>query len=218
MEISNSQAPTSSRKDIQISRRLFHMAVGSSVGTIYNLFLSHQQIVYILGTAACLLYLIEQIRVNYPELFKRFNIVNKYLLRAEEELTESAAVPYLMAVLLTNLTFPKSIALIAIFTLALGDPMSAIIGIKFGKHKISENKSYEGSIAFFLTVLAISLFILLPNELISTWKLVTLSFSLSLLVTLFELIPLKIDDNLTIPLFTSFILWILCGATGIQIM
>ena len=41
--------------------------------------------------------------------------------RAEEQFRESAMTPYVIAILLTILTFPKTIALIAICTLAIAD-------------------------------------------------------------------------------------------------
>ena len=140
----------STRKDLQISRRLFHMGNGFVVATAYALTLSHQQVVYILGTFASLIYLLDQIRRAYPEIAKKFEGWTKYLLRAEEQLKESAAIPYAMAIMLTILSFPKIIALISIYTLAFADPLSAIIGIRFGKHHIVKEKSVEGSLAFYI--------------------------------------------------------------------
>ena len=96
------------------------------------LFLSHQQAVYILGIATTVFYVLEQLRINYPNAIY-LKQLNQYFLRAEEQLKESAAIPYLMALLLTIISFPKSIALVAIFTLATADPLSAVIGIRFGK-------------------------------------------------------------------------------------
>ena len=56
----------STRKDLQIPRRLFHMAVGTSIGLIYNYLLTHERAIYILGTSACVLYIFEQIRIFRP--------------------------------------------------------------------------------------------------------------------------------------------------------
>jgi dolichol kinase len=33
----------------------------------------------------------------------------------------------------------------------------------------------------------------------------------------FELLPLRLDDNLTIPLFVGFAGWIVCGLLGITV-
>jgi len=210
-------APTSTRKSLQLPRRFFHCISGLISGTIYMLFLTHQQAIYILGGLASVIYILEQIRINYPNQ-PGLNIINKYFLRAEEHLKESAAIPYIMALLLTIITFPKSIALTAIFTLAIADPLSAIIGIKFGKHKIVEGKSLEGSAAFLLSTMTVCflIFIALPEN--TFWPVLANAFFLGLFGAAFEMIPLKLDDNLTIPLFTATILWILAATTGLTIV
>lgn len=201
---------TATRSSLQLGRRFFHLANGLIIAAMYHLFLSHKQIVYILGLTASLLYLFEQVRLAYPELSNKVKWFTKMLLRAEEQLKESAAVPYAIALLLTILTFPKEIALISILTLSIADPMSAIIGISLGKHKIRKNKSWEGSIAFFISTTLASFFVLHtyhPELLASDIK---AALAIGLVVTLSELIPVRIDDNLTIPLFTAIISWTLC--------
>ena len=210
-------APTSTRKSLQLPRRFFHCLSGLISGLIYMLFLSHKQAIYILGGAASIFYILEQIRINYPNQ-PGLNVINKYFLRAEEHLKESAAIPYLMALLLTIITFPKSIALTAIFTLALADPLSAIIGIKYGKHKIVEGKSLEGSGAFFLATSIVCFLIFIPLPGNTFWPVFANAFFLGLFAASFEMIPLKLDDNLTIPLFTATILWILATTTGLTIV
>jgi len=210
-------APTSTRKSLQLPRRFFHFLSGVIAGMIYMLFLSHAQAIYILGGLASIFYILEQIRINYPNQ-PGLSLLNKYFLRAEEHLKESAAIPYLMALLLTIITFPKSIALTAIFTLAIADPLSAIVGIKFGKHRIVEGKSLEGSFAFLFSTMLVCflIFIPLPNN--NFWPVIANSFFLGLFAAAFEMLPLKLDDNLTIPLFTATILWILAAITGLTIV
>ena len=217
IETEKNDAPTSTRKSLQLPRRFFHCLSGLICGTIYMLLLSHKQAIYILGGAASIFYILEQIRINYPNQ-PGLNIINKYFLRAEEHLKESAAIPYLMALLLTIITFPKSIALTAIFTLAIADPLSAIIGIKYGKHRIVEGKSLEGSAAFLVSTMVVCflIFISIPGN--NFWPVLANAFFLGLFGSAFEMIPLKLDDNLTIPLFTATILWILAATTGLTIV
>lgn len=208
-------APSATRKDLQLGRRLFHGSSGLLIGTCYWLLFTHQRAIYLLGLITCLMYVMEQIRISYPESAKKLKIVNKYFLRGEEYLKESSAMPYAMALLLTIITFPQPIALVAIFTLATGDPLSAIFGIRFGKHHIVKHKSVEGSIAFFISafICTFGVFFLTYGE-TYMGKILGVSFLLALFSTLFEMIPLKLDDNLTIPLFVAVFLWILCGFAG----
>lgn len=198
----------STRSDLQIPRRMFHMGCGLSVAALYHLFFTHSQAVYLLGFIACIVYIFEQIRLNYPEIAVKFESYTKYLLRAEEQLNESAQVPYIMGLLLTILSFPKPIALVSICILAVADPLSALIGIKYGSTKIGPRKSLQGSIAFFVASLLSASYCLslyYPYGL----NLFGLCLSVAFIVTLFELIPIRIDDNLTIPLFSAAATWFL---------
>src|SRR5690606_7206176 len=149
-ETSQEKIQLSSRKNLQLARRFFHMGYGVVIATLYKFSLSHRQMNHLLGTIACLVYVMEYIRISYQVAAARFLPMTKFIIRAEEQFKESAMIPYIIAVLLTIITFPKIVAIIAIFTLAIADPLSAIFGIKFGKHKIVSHKSIEGSIAFFL--------------------------------------------------------------------
>jgi diacylglycerol kinase (CTP) len=199
----------STRHDLQIPRRLFHMGCGLGVAALYHQLFTHSEAVYLLGFVACIVYTFEQIRVNYPEIANRFEFYTKYLLRAEEQLHESAQVPYIMGLLLTILSFPKPIALVAICILAVADPLSALVGIRFGTIKIGAGKSLQGSIAFFIATLAAAIYCL-SLYYPFTFNIFGLSLSVAIIVTLFELIPIRIDDNLTIPLFSAAITWFLC--------
>ncbi len=152
----NKSEKLASRHNIQIMRRLFHIFNGSIFATLYLISFSHSHMVHFLGTIACVLYMVEQVRINYPETAAKLLPFTKFIIRAEEQLKESAMVPYAMAVLLTIVAFPKHIALIGIYSLAFADPLSAIVGIKFGKHKISENRTIEGSLTFFACIFIIS--------------------------------------------------------------
>jgi len=194
------------RNNIQISRRLIHMGMGIFAATLYNLSVAHQQAVYLLGTCASVMYIFEQLRVSYPEYSEKFNIITKYFLRAEEQLQESASVPYAMALLLTILSFPKIVAVTAIYILAIADPLSAIIGIKFGKHPWSKGKTLEGSGAFFISTF-LCILITFGSTLQYSVAVFILALFAAIIITLFEAIPIRIDDNLTIPLFSAATLW-----------
>ena len=198
-----------SRADLHLPRRFFHLSMGLACGLIYKHYLTHQQAVHILGIATCIFYIYEQIRIKYPEFRSIFSKISDYILRAEEQLKESASIPFLMGILLTLLTFPKHMALVAIFTLAVSDPISAIIGIMFGKTKLKEHRSLEGCLAFFVTALAMHLFILVSIYPDQIFKLIAISSTSALIVSAFDYLELKIDDNLTIPIVTASSLWII---------
>jgi hypothetical protein len=78
------EAPTKTRHDLQFGRRLFHFINGFTIAMAYKYFFTHTRIVSILGTIACTAYIFEQLRLAYPELFKKFSWFTNIFLRAEE--------------------------------------------------------------------------------------------------------------------------------------
>jgi dolichol kinase len=209
--------PLPTRKSLQLGRRAFHMANGAVAASAYALFFTHKQAVYLLGTIACLVYLFEQIRIKYPELARRAPGVERMFLRAEEQVKESAMIPYVIAVLLTIITFPKELALIAIYTLALADPIAAVVGITFGRHHVVPDRTLEGSAAFFVVTFAVALTVLANATAAPWWPLLGVSFGIALFSALFETLPIRLDDNLTIPLFTGFAGLAFTGLFGIPV-
>ncbi|MBI4015396.1 MAG: hypothetical protein HY362_01620 [Candidatus Aenigmarchaeota archaeon] len=93
---------------------------------------------------------------------------------------------------ITAIIFPSAVAAAGIAVLALGDSASTIIGKTYGKHKIpwEGNRSWEGSIAFFIFALAACLLFQIP---------VQKAFAAAVLSAIIETIPI-LDDNLTVPI------------------
>ena len=211
-------APTATRRDLQLGRRAFHLMNGITVATAYAILFTHTQIVHVFGTIACLVYVLDRVRIAYPEVIARHApAVNRLLVRAEEQVRESAMTPYAIAVLLTILTVPKPAALIAIYTLAIADPAAAVVGISWGRHKIGPDRSLEGSLTFFVATLAIAVFVLGATTGAPTVAIVVMAFLIALAATACELLPLRIDDNLTIPLAVGFATWIVADVVGVAL-
>lgn len=208
-------APRATRKDLQLGRRLVHLANGSAIATAYALFFTHQQVVHVFGAIACLVYILDRVRIHYPELLERVPWINALFFRAEEQFKESAMTPYVIAILLTLLTFPKTLALIAIYTLAIADPASALVGITWGRHRIVAGKTLEGSAAFFVATAVIVAVVLRVTTIVPAGPIALAALGIGLLAAGVEMLPLRVDDNLTIPLFVAFAGWVVCGLLGI---
>ena len=209
------RAPSATRKDLQLGRRLVHLANGSAIATAYALIFTHQQIVHTFGSIACLVYILDRVRMYYPELLERAPWINTLLFRAEEQFKESAMTPYAIAILLTLLTFPKTIALISIYTLAIADPASALVGITWGRRRIVPGKSVEGSVAFFAATAVITTVVLRLTTIVAAGPIALAALAIGLAGAIFEMLPLRLDDNLTIPLFVGFAAWVACALLGI---
>jgi dolichol kinase len=213
-------ACTATRHDFQPGRRLIHLANGVAIATAYALLLTRDQVVHLFGIVACVVYILDRVRIHYPELIARVPRVNRSFFRAEEQVREGAMTPYVIAILLTILTFPKPVTLIAIYTLAIADPLSAVVGIRFGKHRLVGRKSLEGSLAFLVATFAVSAAVLAWSTDATPVPLATrleASFLIAAIGMLVEALPVRIDDNLTIPLGVAFGAWAACGMLGIEV-
>ncbi|WP_306640610.1 diacylglycerol/polyprenol kinase family protein [Sanyastnella coralliicola] len=100
---------------------------------------------------------------------------------------------------------------IPILTLAISDPLAALVGKRFGKtkyHLWGHEKSYLGSLAFFLSACCIAAIgIAQMNLALTSMIMITLLFAL--VTTIVEAMSGNGWDNLTIPLSGLLILLIL---------
>ena len=212
------RAPTATRHDLQLGRRIFHVGTGVATATAYALLFSHLQVVHIFATIACLVYILDRIRIAYPEtVARRAPWVNRSFIRAEEQVREAAMTPYAIAVLLTILAVPKLAALIAIYTLAIADPLAAVVGICFGRRRIARNRSLEGSLAFFGATAAIAALVLRWGTDTKGLTIAGASAAIGIAAAGCELLPLRIDDNLTIPIFVGFATWTITVFFGVPL-
>ncbi len=208
---------SATRKDIHLGRRLVHVANGVAIATAYAWLFTHEQVVHIFGVIACVAYILDRVRIHYPELVQKIPQVNAAFFRAEEQLKESAMIPYAIAVLLTILTFPKVIALIAIYTLAISDPLSALVGITWGRRHLVADKTIEGSLAFLGATFVVAVVALSTMTEAPAGSIAGAALSIGLAGAILEMLPLRIDDNLTIPLLVGFASWIVCWSASIPV-
>jgi dolichol kinase len=108
---------------------------------------------------------------------------------------------FMIATFIILIFFIKDIAIPSIFFLVFCDAGSGIIGSKFGKIKIFPGKSLEGFLGGVIFNLFISLIIFKFIEL-PIYILLIGTFTSSII----EILPLKIDDNLTVGLLTAVVM------------
>ncbi|MDI6839640.1 MAG: SEC59/DGK1/VTE5 family protein [bacterium] len=108
---------------------------------------------------------------------------------------------FLIGSLIPIVFFSSGIAIAALLFNAFGDAASGIVGVKYGRTKFfGGKKSVEGSLAFFIACLIIGL-ILLNSPRVSLN--LTIIFIGAVVATLVELISIKIDDNLSVPIISG---------------
>ncbi len=176
-------------------RGLFHLS-GCLIPVIY-LLADKGAALLVTGTAVVVAAVFEVLRIK-----GRIGLAFVGPLLKEKEMKgPTGCLFYLVSCLATILLFDKRIASASIFVLAISDPLSAIVGSKWGGKRLLQGKSAEGTGAFFfssLLVLACFSF---------KWPALILAAGAASAAELFS--SRFVDDNLTIPIVTAAALTLL---------
>lgn len=184
------------------NRQLFHILLGIAIVTLllYD-FIDKKIILIIIVLGLILSYLSRKIRIpiiyNLLEIFERKEDIAKF--------PGKGIIFYFIGVYIALLLFPKDIAMASILVLALGDSVSHLYGLHYGKIKypFSKAKFLEGTIAGFVAGF-IGALVFLP------WHEAALA---SLAAMIVEAIEIKIgtgqvDDNLIVPFVAGAVVWV----------
>jgi dolichol kinase len=186
---------------VEIKRKIVHLA--TLIVPVGFALTSEKTVILFLIPFFLALLLVDLIRhfhSGMASLFRKYFFGR--VLREEEGITFMGSTYFIFSTILTILLFPKSIAITSILILILSDTAAALVGKWIGKIRIF-GKTLEGSIAFFL----VSFFIVwtYPN-------LNRFSGSLAALgATLIEVFPIRLNDNLSIPLVAGAIMFFGAG-------
>ena len=142
---------------------------------------------------------LEYLRVRSAVIKKIFNNFLKSMLRIHEmDGKYTGATWVFISSTLTIAIFPKEIAIISLVYMSLGDTIAGLVGRKFGKMKFY-NKTIEGSLAGLIVCL-------LSGYLVQLTLPLVIVFSGAFAAMFIELLPMPIDDNLSVPLFAGTIM------------
>ena len=146
-------------------------------------------------------FFIEVFRVQNFILHKFFKKYFYFMMRDSEKKGEITGATWVFAgSLFTIILVPKPFCIVALFFLAVGDTFAALIGMNYPFIKIGR-KTLSGSIACFVTCCVIGL---LFSFSLNTSTIILGAF----IATLTELSSMKINDNLSIPIFSGLSMYI----------
>lgn len=112
----------------------------------------------------------------------------------------------LLAIALANVV-PAAAA--ALLVLGLGDPAAAIVGKRYGKHKLIHGRTLEGTLAFVgVGALASFAFLSAVHPTLGLTKAAMIGLAAALAGAVAELTSRRLDDNLTIPLAAFAAAWL----------
>ncbi|MGC2423778.1 MAG: diacylglycerol/polyprenol kinase family protein [Nitrospirota bacterium] len=179
-------------------RKIYHLLGGLFIIAAY-IFLGRARGLPVLAALTAVATAIDASRFVFPEfnyfIFRHF----RAFVRESERNTFTGTPSYLMGMLGSFFLFSLPVAVCAIIFLACGDVSATIVGERWGTVKISGVKSLQGTIAFFAASLisgaiAGSYWQGLPFYVVAAG---------ALTASVVEILPLKFNDNLTIPIISG---------------
>lgn len=194
------------RKSINIPNELFRKILH------FILLLSLPVFVYSYDTwwmssLTCILIIV----IAYPVLFffERFKSYSETVTeRKKGELKSSLIIVFIMFATVISVCWRvlnnKTLSLAVIYSWGIGDAFAALIGTKYGRHKIYRKKSLEGTLAMFISSFASVMIILSICNIIPWYAVLISSLTVSLVSTTAELFTPNGFDTITCP-FASLI-------------
>jgi dolichol kinase len=200
----------------EVVRKAIH-ACSLSIPIIY-FFISRELALTILAPLTIAFLAVDLTRYYHKPTADLFYRGFRWMLRSHE-LDEDAkhlngATNVLIAATLCVLIFPKLIFITAFTILIVSDSMAALIGRRWGRHKFL-TKSLEGSLAFFLSAIAVVLIASTVQYPEGEYRLAAHGYNVwiglagAAIGTVVEALPWKVDDNLSIPIGVGVSMWIL---------
>ena len=180
----------------EFSRKIIHF-LNMVVPLIHVYFIKDRiEMLIFLSFMLIFCFFIEVFRTQYFILHKFFKEYLHFMMRDSEKEGEITGATWVFAgSLITIILIPKPFCIVALFFLAVGDTFAALVGINYPLFKIG-HKTLSGSIACFVFCCIIgSLFSFGLNT-------STIIFG-AFIATLTELSSVKINDNLSIPIFSG---------------
>ena len=184
-------------------RKLFRIGAGIVFPVVYyfspNKIIVEMLLLYLLGIMTTL----EVMRCISPSLWRTIAEHSKGILKVRQGMI-TGTTALLIANIIVIAFFNKQVAIVSLVYMLFGDTASAIIGTKYGKVKMGD-KTLEGSLAFFITVMVLAL-------IFHQWTgirihLLILIFG-AIAATITEALPIEINDNLTVAPVTAIVMQI----------
>ena len=140
--------------------------------------------------------IVEYLRNNKNSFSNWFNFLFGFMLRNDESTGKITGATYLLiGFTITVALFDMSIAVVALLLVSVGDSFAAIAGKIYPKIQIG-SKTLSGSLFGFFTSFLFAIFIeqsLRPSIILLG----------SVVAMIVEIIPSKLNDNITIPIFSG---------------
>lgn len=195
------------RSDLHLARRLYHM-LGVGIITAFYCFLPRIEMLMLFVGFTIVCISVDVIRLKSKPLNDRLLKAFGSFIR-KSEINGLTGMTYLsIGVTAISLIFPREIVILALLMLALGDPMSSIFGIIYGKDVLIGKKTLQGTFAGFVACTVVSFTYFTATGQMSE-RTILASLIAGVIGAISELTPLfGLDDNFSFPILSSCLLWV----------
>jgi dolichol kinase len=185
---------------LQPWRRIFHAASGLTLAFVPPaLAWSPTTIIALLGAGAALLLAADAMRLRVQTLNRLFFRAFALLASPREAGRIASSTWFAVGAFLTYLLFPFPVATAALVVLALADPAASVVGRTWGRRRLGKG-SVEGAVTF-LVVAFVAL-----SPLVGAGP----ALGAALVTAAVEVLPIPLDDNLSVPLTCGvMVAWLL---------
>ncbi len=184
-------------RGLQPWRRVFHATSGVALALAPELTgLATPQVAALLGLATAILLAADIVRLRSPRLNRAFFSVFRPLASPREESAIASSTWYALGAALVWWAAPGAPAVLALLVLGLADPAASVVGRRFGRTPFGKGTAL-GSLTFFIVAFAV----------VASDQPVGTAFVVATVAALAEVLPIPVDDNLTVPLATAACLW-----------
>lgn len=191
----------------EIVRKSIHL-VSLSIPVIYY-FISRELALSILVPITLAFFVIDLARYSSPAVARWFYSWFGWLLRRHEQDNRtrrlSGATNVLLSAVFCVLVFPKIITVNAFAILIISDTTSALVGRRYGRKRFLA-KSLEGTVAFFVTAVAV---ILIAPKIEGLAAEYAIGIAAAAVGAIVEASHIPLDDNISIPISIGAVMWLL---------
>lgn len=156
---------------------------------------------------ALIIDLLSKFNLKFREFYLKFFGAMLRPHEKNEKILLNGASWVLIAAVFVFATFPKIIAIISFTILIISDMLAALIGRRFGKHKLFD-KSWEGTSAFIISgIIVVGIYWVALSAPITFLLFGAIGAAVAGFVEAAS-VTLKMDDNLSIPLSVGAVMWL----------
>jgi glycerol-3-phosphate acyltransferase PlsY len=182
-------------------RKLWHL-LGGSFFPVLAFFVPKEALLITLGAMTGVFVAWEIARLNNASVNRWMASHLGVILKNEERYRPTGTTCLLISSLAVFFLFDKYVAITSLLFVSIGDLMATVIGEEWGRQVLFNKKTLEGSLGCLVLCLLIGMLM----SRVSPTMALPVAVAGAVSATIVELLPIPIDDNLTVPLISGGIM------------